>query len=128
MAWEFRSFWHLFLILLPDSIVKSKASQYSFLYNFQDSVPPTEAFLYGCINWSLAQAQQQSSLGLSVCYFSARWQEQREGWFSVQCTKAACGRVWWGSVEKKPHSDPRTELSEWQKVLTWWCICQFCWL
>ena len=40
-------------------------SQYPFLHNLKDSVPSSGAYLYGCINWSLTQAQQQSSLGLS---------------------------------------------------------------
>ena len=31
-------------------------------------IPPSEACLYGCINWSLVQAQQQSSLGLSQSF------------------------------------------------------------
>ena len=31
-------------------------------------VPPGEACLYGCINWSLAQAQQQSPIGLSQSF------------------------------------------------------------
>ena len=35
------------------------------LYNFKDSVPPSEACLYDHIKWSLAKVQQQSSLGLS---------------------------------------------------------------
>ena len=42
------------------------ASQFPFLYSLKDVVPLSEAYLYGCINWSLAQAQQQFSIGLSV--------------------------------------------------------------
>ena len=41
------------------------ASQFTFLNNFKDSVLPSEACLCGHINWSLAQAHQQSSLRLS---------------------------------------------------------------
>ena len=41
------------------------SSQFPFLYNLKDSVPPSEACLYGNISWSLAQGQQQSSPGLS---------------------------------------------------------------
>ena len=59
------------------------ASQDLFLHNFTDSVPPSEACLYGCINWSLAQAQQQSSLGLSQCNRSEKWQNQAKGCFLV---------------------------------------------
>ena len=34
--------------------------------------PPSKACLYGHINWSLAQAEQQSSLGLSQSATSLR--------------------------------------------------------
>ena len=36
------------------------ASQIPFLHSLRDMIPSSEACLYGCINWSLAQAQQQS--------------------------------------------------------------------
>ena len=32
------------------------ASQFPFLHSLKEVVPPSEACLYGCINWSLAQA------------------------------------------------------------------------
>ena len=35
-------------------------------------VPPNEACLYGCINWSLAQTQQQCSVGLSQAFLPMR--------------------------------------------------------
>ena len=41
------------------------ASQVPFLHGLKDVVPLSEACLYDCLNWSLAQAQQQSSMGLS---------------------------------------------------------------
>ena len=48
------------------------ASQFPFLHSLRDvkesQIPPSEACLYGCINWSLAQAQQQSSMGLSQSF------------------------------------------------------------
>ena len=40
-------------------------------------IPPSEACLYGCINWSLAQAQQQSSMGLSQSFPPKRDDESR---------------------------------------------------
>ena len=49
-------FWHTFLILLPGSAVKSGFHSFLFLHNFKDTVPPSEACLHGCINWSLTQA------------------------------------------------------------------------
>ena len=33
------------------------ALQFPFLYNFKNTVPPSEASLYGHINWPLAQVQ-----------------------------------------------------------------------
>ena len=44
------------------------ASQFPFLHSLRDVIPPSEVCLYGCINWSLALAQQQSSMGLSQCF------------------------------------------------------------
>ena len=41
------------------------ASQFPFPFSFKDVVPPSEACLYGLITRSLAQAQQQSTMGLS---------------------------------------------------------------
>ena len=40
-------------------------SQFPFLHILRDVIPPSEACLYGCINWSLAQTHHQSSVGLS---------------------------------------------------------------
>ena len=45
----------------------------------KDSIPPSEVCLYACINWSLAQAHQQFSLGLSqsaACMRGAKAQAQ----------------------------------------------------
>ena len=44
------------------------ASQFPFLHSLRDVIPPSEACQYGHINWSLAQAQQQSSIGLSQSF------------------------------------------------------------
>ena len=48
------------------------ASQFPFLHSLKNVVSPSEACLYGYINWSLAQAQQQSSMGLSQSFPSKR--------------------------------------------------------
>ena len=48
---------------------------FPFLHNIKNLILFSEAFLYGYINWSLAQAHQQSSLGLSqfsTCMRGAR--------------------------------------------------------
>ena len=39
------------------------ASQFPFLHSLREVIPLSEACLYGCIKWSLVQAQQQSSMG-----------------------------------------------------------------
>ena len=41
------------------------ASQFPFLHSLKEVIPPSEACLYGCINWSLAQAY---SVGLSQSF------------------------------------------------------------
>ena len=41
------------------------ASQFPFLHNIHDTVPPSVACLYGHVNWSLTQGHQQFSLRLS---------------------------------------------------------------
>ena len=48
------------------------ASQFPFLYSFKEVIPPSEACLYDHINWSLVQAQQHSSMGLSQSFLSKR--------------------------------------------------------
>ena len=50
-------------------------------------IPPSEACLYGCINRSLGQVQQQSSMGLSQSFLSKRGgkaRPQTEFCFTVQ--------------------------------------------
>ena len=44
------------------------ASQFPFLHSLRDVIPPSGACLYGHINWSLVQAHQQSSMGLSQSF------------------------------------------------------------
>ena len=41
------------------------ASQFPFLHSLKEVIPPSEACLCGCINWSLAQAH---SVGLSQSF------------------------------------------------------------
>ena len=40
------------------------ASQFPFLHSLKEVIPPSEACLYGCINWSLAQAHSVVCLSL----------------------------------------------------------------
>ena len=48
------------------------ASKIPFLNSLKDVVPPSEACLYDHINWSLAQAKQLSSIGLSQSFLSKK--------------------------------------------------------
>ena len=50
------------------------ASQFPFLDSLRDVIPPSEACLYGCINWSLAQAH---SMGLSQSFPPKRGDKAR---------------------------------------------------
>ena len=53
------------------------ASQLLFLHSLRDVILPSEACLYGHINWSLVQAQQHSSMGLSQPVASKRGDNAR---------------------------------------------------
>ena len=55
------------------------ASLYPIPHNFLGSFPPSEACLYGHINWSLAQTQQQTSFGLSQSSISVIGGRTRPG-------------------------------------------------
>ena len=48
------------------------ASHFPFLHSLKDVVPPSEACLFGHINLSLAQSQQQPFIGFSQCFSSKR--------------------------------------------------------
>ena len=61
------------------------ASQFPFLHSLRDVIPPNEACLYGHINWCLAQAQQQSSMGLSQSFPSKRGGKTRP-WTGIHFT------------------------------------------
>ena len=58
------------------------ASQFPFLHSLKEVVPPSEACLYGCINWSLAQAH---SVGLSQSFPPKRGGKARP-WTGFQFT------------------------------------------
>ena len=85
------------------------ASQFPFLCSLKDVIPPSEVCLYGHINQSLAQAHQQSSMGLSQSYPSERGGKARP-WtgfhFTVQ--KRPVPRSSGASLTQRPH------LGEWE--------------
>ena len=90
-----------------------RALQYPLLYNFKDSVPPSEVCLYGHINWPQVLTQQQSSYGLSESSTFMRGGRTRPGaGFQFNVQKQHVAQSSGGSVAKKPHSDTRTESSQ----------------
>ena len=84
------------------------ASQYPFLHHFKDSVPSSEAFLYGCINCSVKGLAIMFPWLVSVYNFSERWQDQTKGWFSFNVHKKHTVKSSGDSVAKKLCSDPKT--------------------
>ena len=87
------------------------ASQLLFLHSLRDVIPPSEACLYGHINWCLAQAQQHSSMGLSQSFPSKRGGKARP-WtafhFTVQ--KRPVPGSSGASMAKRPHLESGNEL------------------
>ena len=86
------------------------ALQFPFLHSLKDVVPPSEACLYGPINWCQAQAQQQSSMGLSQGFPSKRGGTARS-WtgfhFTVQ--KRPVSESGGASLAKRPYLESRIE-------------------
>ena len=78
------------------------ASQFPFHHSIKDFIPPTEACLYGCINWYLAQAHHKSSIGLSQYSISMRGPRTMT---SVLCSETTCAGA---SLPKKSHLDPKS--------------------
>ena len=87
------------------------ASQFPFLHSLRDVIPPSEACLYGHINWSLAQAH---SVGLSQSFPSKRGGKARPqtGFhFTVQ-KRPMSGSVpgtSGASLPKRPHLESESE-------------------
>ena len=87
------------------------ASQFPFLHSLKEVVPPSEACLYGCSNWSLAQAH---SVGLSPSFPPKRGGKARP-WTGFQFTvqkRPVSGSVPGTSGEplpKRPHLESGNE-------------------
>ena len=87
------------------------ASQFPFLHSLRDVIPPSEACLYGHINWSLAQAY---SVGLSQSFPPKRVGKVRlqTGFhFTVQKRpmSGSVPRPSGASLPKRPHLGSRNE-------------------
>ena len=73
-------------------------------------IPPSEACLYGHINWSLAQAQQQSSMGLSQSFPPKRGGETRpQTGFHFMVWKRPGPGSSGPSLAKRPHLESGNE-------------------
>ena len=89
------------------------ASQFPFLHNSKDLVPPSEACLYGHISWLLAQAHNQSSLGLSQSSSSVKGDRAKpKAGFQFNVLKWSVPESGGASLEKF-HLDTKPDLSEW---------------
>ena len=71
------------------------ASQFPFLHSLRGVIAASKASLHGHINWSLAQAQQLSSMGLSQSFPSKRGGKARpQTGFNIMVQKRpVCARV-----------------------------------
>ena len=86
------------------------ALQFPFLHDLKDVVSSSEACQYGHINWSLAQAQQQSTIGLSQSFISKRGGKAR-AWigFHFNMWKGPLPESSGASLAKRPHLESGTE-------------------
>ena len=86
------------------------ASQFPILHSLRDVIPPSEAFLYGHINWSLVQAKQHSSMGLSQSFPSKRGGKIRP-WtgFHFMVQKRPVPGSSGPSLAKRPHLESGNE-------------------
>ena len=87
------------------------ASQFPFLHSLKEVIPPSEACLYGCINWSLTQAY---SVGLSQSFPPKRGGKARPqtGFqFTVQTTpmSGSVPGTSGASLPKWPHLESGNE-------------------
>ena len=79
------------------------SSQYPFIYNFKDSIPPPEACVHVHINWTLVKALDHSSLGLFQSSCSVRGGGTRHRLVSdLMCSNGLCqsllGALWQRSL------------------------------
>ena len=86
------------------------ASQFPFLHSLRDVIPPSEACLDGHINWSLAQAQEQSFMGLSQSFPPKRGgKTSLWTWFLFMVQKRPVPGSSGPSLAKKPHFESGKE-------------------
>ena len=114
MLFPNKSEFHSYLTHVFNSVSRQHhevwASQFPFLHSLRDVIPSSEACLYGCINWSLAQAQQQSSMGLSQSFPPKRDGKTRsETGFHFTVQKRPVPGSSGASLAKRPHLESGNE-------------------
>ena len=84
--------------------------QNSIFFSLRDVIPSSEACLYGHINWSLAQAQQQSFMGLPQSFPSQRGGKTRPwtGFYFTEQKRPVPGSSG-PSLAKRPHLESGNE-------------------
>ena len=103
------------------------ASQFLFLQGLWNMIPPSGACPYGCINWSLAQAQQQPSMGLSQSFPSKRAGKARqELGFHFTVQKRSVPGYSCLSLVKRPHLESGTRTHPGGKKSSDGSVYQFC--
>ena len=87
------------------------ASQlFPFLHSLGDVIPPSEAYLYGHINWPMVQAQQQSPMGFSQSFPSKRGGKTRpQTRFHFRVKKRPVPGSSGPSLAKMPHLESGNE-------------------
>ena len=87
------------------------ASQFPFLHSLREVIPPSEACLYGCINWSLAQAHSVGLLQSFPPKRGGKARPQTRFQFTVQ-KRPMSGSVSGtsgASLPKRPHLESGNE-------------------
>ena len=87
------------------------ASQFPFFHCLKDVVPPNEViYIYGHINWSLAQFQQQPTIGLSQSFPPKGGSKARPGTgFHFILQKKPVLESRGAFLAKRPHLESRIE-------------------
>ena len=108
----------MFIILLPGSIIKFG------LYSLKDMVPPSEVGICGHINWSLAQALQQFSLGLSQSFpAEGGGKVIPKSGFHFKMQKRPVLELSGTSLAKRPHMESRTVACQGGRMSTGGSVC-----
>ena len=111
VSWELSSYFSTVFNSVSRQHHEVWASQFPFLHCLRDVIPPSDACLYGHINWSLVQAQQQSSIGLSQPFTPKRGGKARPwDWVPFHSKKRPVPGSLGASLAKRPHLESGNEV------------------